>query len=116
MMEEILKLCHSLGAGEGEDELLRPLAQAAQQKLTGRLRPGVSPQNCGSAFPLAAAMLAVEGLERTAGTRQVEDFTAGDITLRMRGGGDGGLSAQAERLLEPWLRDRGSFSFQGVRG
>ena len=34
----------------------------------------------------------------------------------MRGGGDGGLSAQAERLLEPWLRDRGSFSFQGVRG
>ena len=61
-------------------------------------------------------MLAVEGLERTAGTRQVEYFTAGDITLRMRGGGDGGLSAQAERLLEPWLRDRGSFSFQGVRG
>lgn len=116
MLEEILKLCRSLGAGEGEDELLLPLAQAALRELTGRLRPGVSPEDCGSAFPLAAAMLAVERLERTEGSGQVEYFTAGDITLRLRGGGDRGLSAQAERLLEPWLRDRGSFSFQGVRG
>lgn len=109
MLEEILTLCRSMGA---EGELLPALAQAAVRELEGRLRPGVSAADCGSAFPLAAAMTAVELLERT---EPVESFSAGDISLRLRAGGPG-LSRQAERLLAPWLRDRGDFAFQGVRG
>ena len=114
MTEEILALCRSLGAGEERDELLLPLVRWAQQELTGRLRAGTAPEDCGGAFPLAAAMLAVDALEGTAGADRVDSFTAGEVSVRM-GGGDRALRAQAERLMGPWLRER-SFAFQGVRG
>lgn len=114
MNQEILALCRSLGVGEGEEELLLPLIQAAVGELTGRLKAGTAPGDCGSAFPLAAAMLAADALEGATGGRRVDSFTAGEVSVRMSGGGRG-LRAQAERLMEPWLRERG-FAFQGVRG
>lgn len=115
-VEQIIDLCKAMGAGEEQEVLLRPLAQAAQELLAARLKPGVEPDDCGPAFPLAAAMTAMEGLERTAGG-EVTAFTAGELTIRRESGGQGKstLSAQAERLLAPWLGETG-FAFQGVRG
>ena len=119
MTEQILALCRAMGAGQ--EELLLPLARAVEQQLTGRLREGTSPGDCGTAFPLAAAMLVMDrlsGVTGGGGAGEVTSFTAGDLTIRKEtgsGGTDRSLSAQAEGLLAPWLRDAG-FVFQGVEG
>ena len=92
--------------------------QAVERQLAGRLREGVAPEDCGSAFPLAAAMTAVDRLSAmTGGGGGVTSFTAGELTIRREQDGTGrkGLSAQAEGLLAPWLEDTG-FVFQGVEG
>lgn len=111
-----MALCRAMGAGP--EELLLPLAQAVERQLAGRLREGVAPEDCGSAFPLAAAMTAVELLSAmTGGGDGVTSFTAGELTIRREQGGTGrkGLSDQAEGLLAPWLGDTG-FMFQGAEG
>ena len=112
--EEILALCYQLGAPEDREELLIPLAEAAARDLAGRLKKGVVPENCGPAFPLAAAMVAVEGLEGAAGGGRVTAFSAGEVTIRTERGGCA-LSTQAQRLLAPWLEETG-FAFRGVAG
>ncbi len=116
MTKEILDLCRAMGAAEDQEELLLPLIQAAQVRLAGRLRAGVVPEDCGAAFPLAAAMTAMDGLNRCAGGERVASFTAGEVSIRTGSAGTrDGLSAQAERMLGPWLKETG-FAFQGVRG
>ena len=115
MPAESLAFCRALGAEEGQEELLLPLLQAALEELSGRLRPGVSPRDCGSALPLAAAMVAMDrlaGLEGGGG--EVTAFTAGDLSVRRESTG-GGLTRQAQALLRPWLAP-GDFAFRGVRG
>ena len=76
------------------------LCQAAETELAGRLRPGLTPEDCESAFVPEAG---------------VASFTAGDLTIRRTGQGAAELTAQAERLMAPYLVD-GGFSFQGVAG
>ena len=116
MTEEIMALCRAMGATEDQEGLLLPLAQASAQALERRLKPGTSPGLCGPAFPLAAAMLAMDGLERAVGSGRVSSFTAGELSIRMGGtAGEGGLTATAERLLAPWLGET-DFAFRGVRG
>lgn len=115
MTAEILALCRAMGAGADREELLLPLVQAAQRELVAWLRPGVSPRDCGPAFPLAAAMVAMEGLEHSLEGGQALSFTAGDLSIRTAGGADASRSAQARRLLAPWLGETG-FAFRGVRG
>ena len=112
MTEEIMALCRAMGATEDQEGLLLPLAQASAQALERRLKPGTSPGLCGPAFPLAAAMLAMDGLERAVGSGRVSSFTAGELSIRMGGtAGEGGLTATAERLLAPWLGETG-FAFR----
>ena len=119
MDERSMALCRAMGAPEDQEELLLPLVQAAQGALTARLKRGIGPEDCGPAFLLASAMLAMESLwEATGQGNAVTSFTAGDLSVHMgtgNGGGGGGLRAQADRLLAPWLAD-GSFQFRGVRG
>lgn len=119
MTGEIMALCRAMGAVEDQEELLLPLVQAVQRQLAGRLKAGLLPEDCGPAFPLAAAMTAMDRLSgMTGGGGDVTSFTAGDLTIR-RETGNGGLSktlsAQADRLLAPWLGDNG-FAFYGVEG
>ena len=119
MSEEILALCRAMGAGQ--EELLLPLARAVEQQLAGRLKEGVSPEDCGTAFPLAAAMTVMDRLSAVTGggSGEVTSFTAGELTIRKESGNGGqagkSLSAQAEGLLAPWLGDTG-FVFRGVEG
>lgn len=117
MIEEIMALCGAMGASEEQEELLLPLVQAVSGQLAARLRDGTLPEDCGPAFPLAAAMTVMDQLSgMTGGGDGVTSFTAGDLTIRKESGSRSGtLSAQAERLLAPWLASAG-FMFQGVEG
>ena len=88
MTEQILALCRAMGAGR--EELLLPLVQAVEGLLAGRLKEGVAPEDCGPAFPLAAAMLVMDRLSGMAGggsAGEVTSFTAGDLTVRRESGG-----------------------------
>lgn len=114
MTDTIMELCRAMGAGEDQRALLRPLTQAAQRLLLEELRPGVQPADCGPAFPVAVAMLAMDSLNGATGGDGVESFTAGEVTIRRSRGG-GSLSQQAGRLMAPWLREK-KFAFQGVNG
>lgn len=115
MSEEILALCRAMGAGQ--EELLLPLALAVEKQLAGRLKEGVSPEDCGTAFPLAAAMTVMDRLSKLGGgsVGEMTSFTAGDLTIHRQAGSGRSLSGQAEGLLAPWLGDTG-FVFQGVEG
>ena len=84
------------------------LCQAAETELAGRLRPGLTPEDCESAFVPAAAWMVLAWLQ--AGEAGVASFT-----IRRTGQGAAELTAQAERLMAPYLVD-GGFSFQGVAG
>ena len=46
MEEQILAFVELMG-GRGNEELLRPLCQAAEREMAGRLREGLSPEACG---------------------------------------------------------------------
>ena len=114
-MEEILRLAAVLGRVE-ETEELSILCGAAAEELKGLLREGVATEECGGAFELAAAWMALAGLY-TVEEDGMESFTAGEVSIRKRDGGVRGqaLRMQAMQVMKPWLRDEG-FVFQGVRG
>ena len=113
MTGQIKALVRVLGGEMDQEELLVMLCQAAEMELAGRLRPGLTPEDCESAFVPAAAWLVLAWLQ--AGEAGVSSFTAGDLTIHRTGQGMAELTAQAERLMAPYLADRG-FSFQGVAG
>ena len=121
MEEKILKLAKDLsGAGEAREETLKLLCAQAAEELAGRLREGLSAEDCGSAFPVAAAWLALSLLRGGESAEGVESFSAGDLTIRRAEGGAAledaaGLRRQAEEVMGPYLRDR-AFSFRGVPG
>ena len=113
MWDEVLRLAAALGKVE-ESEELSLLCGAAVEELTGMLRPGVTPEECGEGFCLAAAWMALAGL--AAGGEDVESFTAGAVTIRQ---GDGAarrraLRMQAKQVMKPWLKDE-CFLFRVVR-
>ena len=120
MTEEIFGLAKALGHVGAEDEsALQPLCQAAEEELNGRLREGLTAADCGGAFPLAAAWLALSALTASGAASGVERFTAGDVTVEERSGAEeeraSALRRQAEQVMAPYLRDDG-FVFRGVAG
>ena len=61
MVEQILGLAALIARpAEEEKPLLEAICTAAAANLTRRLRDGVKPEDCGDAFPCAAALLAAE--------------------------------------------------------
>ena len=112
-------MARSMGTvSESQQEVLEALCRAAETEMTGRLRDGVSPEDCGPAFVLGCAWLALAGL--AAGQYGgVSAFTAGSVTIREESGEGreraAALRLQAETVLGPYLKDRG-FLFQGVEG
>lgn len=121
MLETILALARTVsGAGEAETVLLEALCQAAETEWTGRLRQGVTPEDCGSAFPCAAAFTAAANLAAGRGGNAVASFQAGDVSVEGRGGADCAALAEAlrqtaERLMAPFAQEA-DFAFRRVRG
>lgn len=109
----------ALLAGELDErkrELLRVLCEAAAASLAARLKEGLTPEGCGADFVTAASFCALAALEETREDVSVEEFKAGDLTVR-KGSGDADgasrcLHQLAKLLMGPYLKD--SFSFVGV--
>ena len=117
MFEQIPVLAAAMALPtDAEQPLLAALCAAAVDEITRKLRPGLAAEDCGDAFLCAAAMTAAAGLISCRNT--VEQFSAGDVSLRT--GGDGGQTAESMRkraaeMMSPyWADDR--FAFAGVKG
>lgn len=121
MLETILELARTVsGAGEAETALLEALCQAAEAEWTGRLREGMAAEDCGTAFPCAAAFTAAANLAAGRGGDAVASFKAGDVSVEGRGGADSAALAEAlrntaERLMAPYTQ-AADFAFRRVRG
>lgn len=102
-----------------ELETLEALCQAAELEVAGRLREGLVPEDCGQAYVLGCAWLALAGLAGAETGRTPLRFTAGEVSIQEEGGDAPqraqALRLQAEAVLAPYLKDRG-FVFQGVEG
>lgn len=116
MTEEVLELVQAL-RGPGTDEtVLRTLCGSACGALDRRLKDGVRPEDCGGLYPVAAAWLVMDWLNQCQGMDGITALSAGDISVRREGGGDGGrLSERAMELMASFLEDDG-FVFRGVSG
>lgn len=119
--ETALTLARELsGAGEAEEALLGLLCQAAEQQWEKRLRPGMTTEDCGKAFPCAVAFTAAADLAAARGGEGVSGFTAGSVSVRIRGAAEScalaeSLRRTAERLMAPFAVPD-DFCFRGVRG
>ena len=58
-----MAMAQSLGhVDDSQQAALEALCRAAETEVTGRLRDGVSPEDCGPAFILGCAWMALAGL------------------------------------------------------
>ena len=101
---------------ERQSQLLQVLCMAAASSLEARLRDGITPEDCKADFIAAASLYALASLGDVEETVQVEEFQAGDLTLRQssdrRDAASNCLQRQADMMILPYLKDR--FSFLGV--
>ena len=119
MMTEAVFAQALLLTGELDDReraLLHMLCDAAASSLALRLKEGLSPQDCSRDFVTAASFYAVAALGSGREEATLEEFRAGDLTVRQSTptGKDRShaLQLQADRLMTPYFAD--SFAFVGV--
>ncbi len=97
-------------------QLLQVLCRAATSSLEDRLRDGITLEDCKADFIAAASLYALAALGSVDETARVEEFQAGDLTVRQsRSGRDAAsncLRRQADMMILPYINDR--FTFQGV--
>lgn len=121
MRDEILAMAAGICAPcQEERPLLEALCAAAEAETAGRLKEGAAAQACRETMICAGALLAAAGLVACRGSgKDVESFTAGDVTIRRESGGAclaaASLRRQAAALMAPYWVDDG-FAFAGVRG
>ena len=97
--------------------LLEVLCSVAVTALEARLKTGLRVEDCQEAFLTAASLFALADLNAVLENMQVEEFKAGDLTIKPGTGGNPEavcrtLQKQAERLMAPYLKDQ--FCFAGV--
>ena len=99
---------------EQETDLLQALCAAAAASLSARLKKGITPEDCKADFIAAASLYALSALESAAAGGRMEEFRAGDLTVKRSGGSAASncLRNQAELVILPYLEDR--FAFLGV--
>ena len=97
---------------EEQDALLRVLCRAARSTLAGRLRSGITPEDCRADFIAAGSLYALAALSESDGSPQ--RFTAGELTVQRSSDNAAArcLRGQAELILMPYVRD--CFTFLGV--
>ena len=94
--------------------VLEALCTAGTAALTARLRDGLTPADCKADFVAAASLMALAALDGLDEDREVEQITAGDLTIRKgsRAAASNCLRTQAELMMAPYLKD--CFLFRGV--
>ena len=99
---------------EQQTELLKLLCQGAASSLKQRLRDGITPEDCRADFVAAASLYALAALNEAAGANNLEEFRAGDLTVKRSGMDTSSrcLQRQADLIIQPFLKDR--FAFLGV--
>lgn len=121
MLEQILHLAEVIvQPSKTELPLLTALCAAAEVELAKRLQEGLSPEDCGDAFPCAAALLAAAGILPCRSGGGVEQFSAGDVSLKTGSVGQvceaaAAMRRQAARMMAAYWGDD-SFAFLGVQG
>lgn len=96
-----------------QQDLLNAVCQAAVSSLEARLRDAVSVEDCQADFITAAGMYAVAAMTEIGDFSDLEQLTAGDVTVRRgHNGAANYLRSQAQLLMAPYLKD--VFSFMGV--
>ena len=99
-----------------QTDLLNILCAASTASLAARLKDGLTPDDCKADFVAAASLIALASLNSVDEDTKVEEFKAGDLTVKQSGGTKDAasrcLERQAEMMILPYLKDR--FAFQGV--
>lgn len=116
--EQVLAQAQAL-TGELEGKylaLLTALCDACVTALTARLKDGLYPEDCEGAFVMAAAFQAAASYETAAQESGIQEFKAGDLSIKQGSTGTGNSSGklldQAEVLMRPYVKD--GFCFTGV--
>lgn len=126
MIHEILTAARAFLArdlSQDQDDVLTSLCGEAMAVWQGRLREGLTPEDCRGAFVTACAWTALAGLAPAleAGVPVPRSFTAGDLSVSMGGSGSDWnraayrLKDRAEELMAPYTRDEGLI-FREVAG
>ncbi len=125
MIDAVMETALSLRGDTGEDEVLLALVEVAVAELTGRLKAGVTPEDCRTAFVLAAALFALEGLDNAVGggtttSGEISSFSVGDFSVSQSGGSTSvtskkGYRSCGESLMRPYLK-LADFAFSSVKG
>ena len=94
--------------------LLEVLCGVAATALGARMKKTVAPEDCAEVFVTAASLHAVAELWESDGAASVEEFRAGDLTVKKgsRASASNTLRHQAELAMAPYLED--GFCFAGV--
>ena len=97
-----------------QTELLKVLCHAAASSLEARLRDGLTAEDCRADFVAAASLYALAALNEAGKTGGMEEFRAGDLTVKRSGMDTSSrcLQRQADLIIQPFLKDR--FAFLGV--
>ncbi|MBE6923746.1 MAG: hypothetical protein E7466_00705 [Ruminococcaceae bacterium] len=97
-----------------QEALLKLLCRGASNSLAGRLRTGLTPDDCKADFIAAASLYALAALSGSDDMDKLEQITVGDMTLRRSDANAAAncLRYQADLIIGPYLKDR--FSFRGV--
>ena len=119
MLKEQVFAQAMLLAGEQEPkkvELLRVLSAVSASSLAARLKEGLTPEDCKADFIAAASLYALASLNNAEDGTALQEFRAGDLTVKQGGGSRDAasrcLERQAEMIIAPYLKDR--FAFLGV--
>jgi len=99
---------------EENQAMLEAVCRGAVVSLEGKLRNNLSPEDCLNDFVMAASMYAVAAISEISEKGQLEQFTAGDLTLRKSGStlAANCLRTQADMLMAPYVKT--SVAFLGV--
>jgi hypothetical protein len=94
--------------------ILEAVCRAASVALAARLRSNLTPEDCREDFVMAASMYAVAAMSEITDVGQLEQVTAGDLTLRKANGSLAAncLRMQADMLMAPYVKT--SVAFMGV--
>ena len=118
-IEERIRMHALMLAGKLSDRqnsILMALCHGASVILTGRLRDGLTPDDCVADFVAAASLMALAAMSSVTGDEIPEQITVADFTVKTaKSSGDTAancLRTQAELIMAPYIKDR--FTFLGV--